>query len=171
MALTQLTPDAQLDLVRRRHIALMEKTLATLQSVFAAANPTAIVSVRDPGDGERGWTPLEVLCHLRDYDEIFLARARMMVAEETPHLPGYDHEQLAIDRAYNDQSPAQVLATLADSRRAAVQFYRELTPEQWSRGGIHPERGYFTMTDAVMQVGLHDATHLEQILRTLASAT
>lgn len=163
--------EEQMALVRERHIVLMAKTLATLHSIFAAADPAAIVTLQDPADGPKGWTPLEVLCHLRDFDEIFLARARMMLAEATPTLPGYDHEELAVARAYNRQTSPAVLAALADSRQRAIDFYRELTPAQWTRTGIHPARGHFTMTDAVMQVGLHDVTHIEQIVRTLASAS
>ena len=43
-----------------------------------------------------------------------------------------------------------------------------ITAADWERGGVHPERDNFTMTDAVMQVGLHDLDHLEQITRVLA---
>jgi hypothetical protein len=160
----------QLTLVRTRHIALMAKTLAILQGIFAAADPAEIVTLRDPDDGPRGWTPLEVLCHLRDFDEFFLGRARMMLAERHADLPGYDHERLAVERAYNSQAPADVLAALTESRGRAIEFYQALTATGWSRTGIHPARGYFTMTDAVMQVGLHDATHIEQIVRTLRAS-
>lgn len=37
------------------------------------------------------------------------------------------------------------------------------------RAGIHPKRGHFTMTDAVIQVGHHDCMHLEQITRILTA--
>jgi len=51
---------------------------------------------------------------------------------------------------------------------STIAFFASLTPEQWARDGVHPEREGFTMTDAVMQVGLHDLDHLEQITRILA---
>jgi hypothetical protein len=49
-----------------------------------------------------------------------------------------------------------------------VVLFESLTEEQWSRAGIHPERGHFTLLDSLIQVGTHDVTHLEQITRLLA---
>ena len=38
-----------------------------------------------------------------------------------------------------------------------------MSDEDWKRSGIHPERGEFSMTDAVIQVSHHDIGHIEQI--------
>ena len=165
-----LTDQAQLDLVRTRHVRQMELTVCILQHIMARVDGATVTTLRDPDDGAKGWTTLEVLCHLRDYDAIFYQRAQMMAAGGTPDLPGYDHEALATERRYNEQDPATVLAALVESRARFVAFFRDLTPEQWQATGIHPERGLFTMTDAAMQVGLHDVLHIEQITRILASA-
>ena len=48
-----------------------------------------------------------------------------------------------------------------------IDTFKALTPEQWERTGIHPERGLFTMTDAALQVVSHDCDHTEQITRIL----
>ena len=160
-------PTADIVKLRRRHIQLMEQTLATLTHVLAGVDQTTATTLRDAHDGPKGWTVLEVLCHLRDYDRIFRRRAELMVAQELPALPGYDHEQLAVDNAYNQQDLRQVLGELTASRHATVVFFTGLDDAQWERAGIHPERGHFTMLDAVVQVGTHDVTHLEQITRIL----
>ena len=47
-------------------------------------------------------------------------------------------------------------------------FFADLTSEQWDRAGVHPEYGHFTMTNAVMQVGVHESVHIEQIAKILA---
>jgi len=92
----------------------------------------------------------------------------MMQAQMQPQLPAYDHEAMAIDRAYQQEDLAEAYSALKASRGRFIAFFAGLTPEQWERAGVHPERDSFTMTDAAMQVGLHDLDHLEQITRVLA---
>jgi len=36
------------------------------------------------------------------------------------------------------------------------------------RVGVHPKYGHFTLTDAVMPIGIHDALHIEQVAKILA---
>ena len=153
--------------IRQRHIALMQKTLDILIGMLRPVDQERATTLRDLSDGEAGWTTLEVLCHLRDFDGYFRGRAVMMAMQENPALPAYDHEAIAVERRYNEQNLQRVLDELMASRRETVDFFEELSDAQWARTGTHPERGDFTMTDAVMQVGLHDVVHVEQIVRIL----
>jgi len=150
--------------IRQRHIDLMEKTAETLGHVLKNVNFDQATTLRD---GPEGWTILEILCHLRDFDKIFRARVEMMLNEEHPDLPAYDHEQMAIDKAYNDEDFAYAFDGYTTSRSRTKALFESLTEEQWNRSGIHPERGEFSLTDAVIQVGHHDITHIEQITRML----
>lgn len=151
--------------VRERHIAAMRLSLAVLEHTLAGISDDEARRLRD---GVDGWSIMEIVCHLRDFDEIFYARALMMLNEDQPQLPGYDHEAMAIERGYQAEKLAGALAALRASRERFIQFFAALTVAQWERGGLHPERDSFTLTDAVMQVGLHDLDHLEQITRVLA---
>lgn len=123
---------------------------------------------RDLRDGSEGWSIIEIVCHLRDFDEIFYSRALMMLEQEHPQLPAYDHEAMAIERNYQADSLADAYNSLKVSRARFAAFFEALTPAQWSRGGAHPERDSFSMTDALMQVCAHDLDHLEQITRVAA---
>ena len=136
-------------------------------NVLAPVSQAVATSLRDGQDGPKGWTIVEVVCHLRDFDLFFQHRAQLMLQQENPTLPAYDHEALAIERNYLSNDVHQAYTVLVESRRQFVEFFEGLTAEQWACAGIHPERGHFTMTDAVMQVGTHDCTHLEQITRIL----
>lgn len=156
--------------IHQRHIVLMQRTCDTLVNIFATVSQEQATTRRDPNDGDKGWTALEVLCHLRDFDGFFRKRAEMMVNQEHPDLPAHDHEALAIERNYNSQVLATVVDELVASRQQTAAFFQGLSDAAWARTGVHPERGHFTMTDSVMQVGTHDALHLEQITRILASA-
>lgn len=153
--------------VRERHIGAMQKSCDMLGHILQRVTDQQARALRD---GPDGWSIIEIVCHLRDFDQIFYNRAQMMQAQEQPQLPAYDHEALAIERAYQQEGLAEAYNTLKASRGRFIAFLAALTPEQWERAGVHPERDSFTMTDAAMQVGLHDLDHLEQITRVLAQA-
>ncbi len=151
--------------VRERQLAMMRLTCDSLGHILRGVSADEARALRD---GDDGWSIIEILCHLRDFDEIFYKRAVMMLEEPHPQLPGYDHEAMAIERAYQQDNLQEAYYALRASRQRFIQFFAALSPEQWERGGVHPERDSFTMTDAAMQVGLHDLDHLEQITRVLA---
>jgi len=154
--------------LQRRHIALMQKTADTVGHILKNVTAEQATSLRD---GPEGWTILEILCHLRDFDIIFRDRAQMMLDQDTPELPAYDHEAMAVDKQYNEENFAYAFDGYQQSREETVAFFEALTPEQWERAGVHPERGAFSMRDAVMQVSHHDIDHTEQITRLLEQET
>jgi hypothetical protein len=147
---------------------MMGDTVAVLGFILTGIDRTTATTLRDPNDGAKGWTVTEVVCHLRDFDSIFQERVRRIVAEEYPALRRYDHEALAVEGRYNEQDVHQVYAELAASRAHFAELFRSLDEAQWQRSAIHAERGRFTMYDALLQVGQHDALHLEQISRILS---
>lgn len=150
--------------IRKRHIGLMQKTAETIGHILKNVSHEQATTLRD---GPEGWTILEILGHLRDFDTIFRQRVEAMLAEDHPDLPAYDHEQMAIDKAYNEEDFAYVYDGFVASRAKTKELFESLTDEQWQCSGIHPERGEFFLTDAVIQVGHHDVTHIEQITRML----
>ena len=158
----------QLTKVRQAQIYAMDLSARTLGHLLAPVSQEQATTLRD---GPNGWTTVEVVCHLRDFDGFFRGRAELMLAEETPLLPAYDHEAIAIERKYNAEQLTDAYAALLASRAKTKALFVGLTPEQWERGGIHPEYGPFALTDSVLQVGLHDLGHIEQILKILTGRT
>ena len=65
--------------MRQRQISQLEKDIAVARFIVDAAGPDAMRTNRDGGDG---WTALEALCHLRDFEEIFIARATVTLEED-----------------------------------------------------------------------------------------
>ncbi len=150
--------------VQKRHIRLMRLTCQTLGNILAGVSQETATALRD---GPDGWTTLEVVCHLRDFDCYFMERAQLMLKGDYPLLPAYDHERIAIAGEYNRQDLQQAYAELRASREQFAQFFEGLTEGQWALAGVHPENGHWTLLDSLVQVGSHDVTHLEQITRIL----
>jgi hypothetical protein len=151
--------------VRARHLLLMQRTLDILNHIVQV---TPTEDLTRYTDGPEGWSALEILCHLRDFDVIFYNRVQRILNEEMPSLDAHDHEGLAAERDYIHEDSSHAFAALAESRKCFIELFESLTPEQWERSGIHPENGEWTVTDALMQVGHHDVNHLEQMTRVLS---
>lgn len=143
----------------------LRKTTLILPLIFSPAALSDLINFRDGGTG---WTALEVLCHLRDYEEIFLQRARVTVEQENGMLPNPDPEALVTERAYNAQNPTQVLTSWKAHRDAFLGYLVALPEEAWSRQATHPKRGLMTLQNQLTLITWHDANHLEQIMRVLA---
>lgn len=154
--------------VQERHIGAMRLSGEVLRHLMQNLDDE---EARASRDGPDGWSIIEIMCHLRDFDAIFRSRAQMMLKQDDPTLPAYDHEAMALESAYQQEPLDRVCEQFTASRRQTIALFRALTPQQWQRAGAHPERDSFTMTDAVMQVGLHDLDHLEQITRVLAQSS
>lgn len=151
--------------LRNRHITLMQRTMKTIGHLVRSTSVEDMTTWRDGGEG--GWTALEVLCHLRDFNAIFHERARLVIEEENPKFIPRQHLQMVIDGKYNEQDPIAVLEDMMAERARLVAFYEARTPEELQRTGVHAEYGLLTLYDLMQQVGHHDADHTEQITRIL----
>lgn len=158
----------------------MQSTMSTDPRIRNAAKTQTILGavVKDvdqslatgPRDGADGWTTLEVLCHLRDFEQIWQTRANLILSEDRPDLPKFDVEGLVIERAYAQQEFTSVWAERTRLRQESLAMLDGLTEEQWSRTGNHPRYGEMSISDLARQLTTHDVDHIEQIVRILAGA-
>jgi hypothetical protein len=127
------------------------------------------VLARRPDD--RNWAPKEVVCHVRDIEELLLTRLTLMVAMNEPKLVGFDPDNTpdrwAEERQYLRNDVGEALAAFRRRRGESLAFLRGLKPEQWDRGAIHPTRGRMTIDDCVTLETWHDENHVEQLKRGL----
>lgn len=122
--------------------------------------------LRPASDG--GWGIVEILSHLRDWEEVYLGRARQFVDDVHPHLPGIDDELWAIERDYRGQDPT---ATMNDFRRLRadhVATLQSLSPEIWERTATHSYYGEITLHWMENHICDHDHEHLLQARDALA---
>jgi hypothetical protein len=160
-----MTPD--LLYIRDKHLQMLEKSLQTWHSVLAHASQETMTSLRDGADG---WTSLEILCHVQEFDQIFLQRGQSVLGGEKPVFAVYDVDALARERGYNARDLHQMLAALTEARAALVTFYRSVGDDQWGLTGIHPNYGEQTLMRMLVQAAHHNIDHIEQTTRVLAQA-
>ncbi len=116
----------------------------------------------------KNWAAKEIICHLRDTEELFMNRLQTMIAMEDPKLLAADVARWAEERQYLRNEIQEALSAFRTRRAETLKFLRELTPEQWNRAGIHATRGRETLKDFVGIIPKHDVNHLEQLKRALA---
>ena len=115
---------------------------------------------RPGSDG--GWGIAEILPHLRDWEAIFFERARRIVGEDHPHLPGFDDSLWPIERDYRGQNPVAVFEEFRSLRADHVAFLYDLPPGAWARTGEHSVYGEITLHWMANHVCDHDQEHLTQ---------
>ena len=151
--------------LQMRFLDILQKTPVILQGVIGELSQVDAQSWRDGGDG---WTVLEVVCHLRDYEAIFRERAELILKQDNPPFPVYDHLALVVEHAYNAQDLTAVTQDLITSRQETLTLFNNLQASDWQRAGLHASMGSFTMLDLANHIGWHDINHLEQMARIIA---
>lgn len=123
---------------------------------LVAALPREVLGHRPSADG---WSPLEVLDHLRHVEDAVIgARIRLMLQEDHPLLEPAPPPGPPAD------DPAAVLAAWKAARAANLDLLRGLTEEQLQRVGTHRRYGDITVREHVVEWAYHDLDHLRQIL-------
>lgn len=113
------------------------------------------------------WSVVAVVAHLADSELVSGWRTRMIAAETEPPIPGYDQDAWALAFGYLEADLDGALDQLLALRTANLRFWRLLTPAQWSRRGVHSERGPETLSHVLKLIAGHDLVHRNQIDRIL----
>ncbi len=121
-------------------------------------------------DGADGWSILEIMCHLRDFQEIDMERVQRILREDRPLLIVYDEtarESMVMERDYAHQNFKAVFEDYVGTRLRFVELVSSLDETQWQRVGQHPMYGEIDVTIPVFHAVMHDTDHTEQIARVL----
>ncbi len=133
------------------------------------------------------WSATEIMCHLRDVEELFRIRFHTILALDEPKIltlsadpedlaawgirgpvaHPLDPDRWADDRLYSRDDPGHALTGFRRQRRDTLALLTSLSDEQWLRGGIHSRRGRLTLADWVASLASHDDNHVDQLRRAL----
>jgi len=118
---------------------------------------------------EKNWSPVEIICHIRDVEENFLVRIQtMLVVDELKFQPA-DVDRWGEDRQYRRNDTGEALSSFRRFREEMLAVLKTLKPEDWERSGIHAKRGKMSVTDTVDLMINHDNAHLEQLKQALGA--
>jgi hypothetical protein len=135
----------------------------------------------------RNWSAKEIVCHLRDVEELFQIRFHTILAVDEPAIlvlgagaadlapwriggvigHPLDPERWAEERQYQRHDTSEALGAFRRRRSEVLTLLRSLSPNEWRRGGIHLRRGRLELGDWVASLAAHDDNHLAQLSRAL----
>lgn len=150
---------------RQERLARVARTAGELGAAVQGADAPALARRPDA----KNWAPVEVLCHLRDNEEWFLERMKLVVAMHEPRFVATNPDRWASDRQYLTNDAAVALAAFTRRREETLAFLGALGPDDWSRAGVHADsRGRRTIDEFLSVMAWHDDNHLDQLRRALA---
>lgn len=110
---------------------------------------------------------VELLPHLRDWEQIFLDRVDAILMLDNPVLPAFDDELWAIERDYRGQEPRTVLREFLSLRADLVEHLSHADEDAWARTADHETAGQVTLLWLGRQIVNSDADHLARIREAL----
>ena len=134
------------------------------------AAPAAIAKLA-PHEGDPRWderpdparfTLREVVAHLADWDEIFIARMNRTLTEDNPFLASVDEGVLCAERRYESQSPSANLERFATNRAQLIELVRSFEAQDWGRPAHREFVGDVDLFRLVTIVIGHDGYHVKQ---------
>jgi len=92
---------------------------------------------------------------------------RLILCEERPTILGMSQDLWVAGQRHNDREPGELLAVFRQLRQANLSLWRQMTPADLKRTGLHNERGEESLGIMLKMNAGHDLSHLDQIQRYL----
>lgn len=147
-----------------QQIAQLEKAADTYAAALEGAPSDALTRRPD----EKNWAPVEIICHIRDVEEIYVTRIKTVLEVEDFKFQTADADRLAEERQYMRNDAFLALSAFRGRRKETIAFLKTLQPEQLQRTGIHPRLGQRSVAELITGLAGHDTNHLDQLKRSLA---
>lgn len=106
---------------------------------------------------------LEVVCHLVDFDPVYVERMKRTITMDQPTLLGADENLFAEKLCYHDRDVEEELKLLELTRSCMGRILAKLPLEAWERTGVHNERGPMTLQKMVETMIGHIPHHVKFI--------
>lgn len=139
-------------------VEALESTLVRFERLIE--NRTADELRRAAQDGR--WGIVEILAHLRDWEDVFQERVSRVLGEDRPELENHDDTLWAIEHDYGSQDGHAVFARFAGQRQALVEELRGLGAEAWERTAVLHGTGEVTLRGLMQWLIEHDVRHFGQ---------
>jgi hypothetical protein len=143
-------------------LARLARTPEQLAALLTGRREAALARRPAP----EAWAPVEIVCHLRDAEEMFGQRFEAILGMDEPVLPEMGPgDRWAAERQYRRHDAALALAHFRRRRGESMETLMALPPDDWQRGGEHPVRGRITIDMFVALMAWHDDNHVAQLTR------
>lgn len=105
------------------------------------------------------WSFLECLCHVTDFEIVFLDRIKRILAENNPLILGASEQGYAANLYYDKRSFENELALFNAARRQLVEIVTNMREADFNKTCIHNEIGKMTAGDWIRKAIGHAEHH------------
>lgn len=130
---------------------------ADLQRLLGGMEATAVSGRPAPDQ----WSIGDVVNHLIDVEERYLARLQRVVEEERPFLDPIHPDETGHDVTADAD---RLLRRFSQARAETLSYLRDRSLKEWQRPAVHPTWGETTFRFLVQGLVDHDTEHLNQLV-------
>lgn len=106
------------------------------------------------------WSTHELVCHIADFEPVYLDRMKRVLAEDEPTMFSGDPDLFAARLFYEARDTATELSLIAACRQHLTAILLQLTDADFSRLGRHSEAGPLSLEKLLRNVTGHIPHHL-----------
>jgi uncharacterized damage-inducible protein DinB len=145
----------------RDPVGVLRDTLDTVRAAVAGVSDAQLRQHEAAGK----WSIAQVVQHLADAELVTGYRLRLVLSQHRPPLTGYDQDRWA-ERLHYDQADVRLaLDEFSTLRRANLRLLERASRDDFTRVGVHAERGEESVDRMVRLCAGHDLLHLAQLER------
>lgn len=142
----------------------LEQMIVQFDRLIAGRSREAL---QQPGQ-DGGWGVVEVLCFLRDWEDVIHDRIVQIIGGEHPEFDDPDVMMWSLEHDYGAQDAHEVFGQLVALRKALVERLREMDEAAWERTGVMVGRGEVTLEEFLEHVIEHDQRYLGEAREAVA---
>ena len=132
---------------------------AELRRLVAGLSPEQVRARPIPGK----WSTLELVCHLSDFEPVYLDRMKAILTQDKPTFFGRDETAFAAKFAYHQRDLAEELNLIESCRQSMTRILRTLPASDFQRLGVHNEAGEMSFETLLRRVTNHLTHHAKFI--------
>lgn len=130
-----------------------------LRAAVAGMNAEQLDARPIPGK----WSTKQVICHIADFEPVYVDRMKRVIAEHEPTLLSGDPDLFAARLAYDQRDVAVELDFIEAARKHMEPILRSLRPEDFLRKGNHSDAGPITLEKLLTNITNHIPHHVKFI--------
>ena len=116
----------------------------------------------DESNGDR-FSVREAIAHLADWEPILQGRMKTTVESSGSAIQAYDESVRAEEMNYRALDPWVQIALWQQRRKQTAEWLRARPEGDWSKIGVHSERGEQSLLEQANMLLGHDLYHLEHL--------
>ena len=107
------------------------------------------------------WSMLQCLCHITDFEIVFLDRIKRILAENNPLIFGASEAGYADNLFYDKRSYENEQTLFIAARKQLLEILSQMQDDDFSRSCIHNQAGKMTCEDWVEKTCWHSQHHFK----------